>query len=500
MSASRRCVAAATASWRPASSVLERGSLTRRLVLVSLVWIVLAVAGGGLAIALAFRAALGAAEDARLEAWLHALVASLRAEPGGGVVLARGLGDPRFDQIFSGLYWQIESQNRVVAASRSLWDARLALPAGPDLEAAERVASGGVAAARTSGSHGWIDGPRRQRLRFVAERVVLQEPAPSAGETSLRVAIAADDEETQRAIAKLDRLLALSLGGLAAGLAAAVALQVRFGLAPVGRLVRALDAVRAGDRERLPETGPRELAPLIASMNALLDDESERLRRARAQAGNLAHALRTPLSLLALDAAAIRGAEGDVLRCRLEEVRREIEQRMARAAIAGPLAVRGMRTPLAEVARAVAGTLSRLFPQHTIEVDVGSDLAFRGDREDLVEMLGNLGENACKWAHHRVRISAGPADPEAESRTRTARLVLRVDDDGPGLAEEDAARAGERGVRLDERTPGAGLGLAIVTDIAVAHGGSLRLIRSPLGGLRAELTIPAAGPLPEPPA
>ena len=120
-------MAAATASWRSASSVLERGSLARRLVLVSLAWIALAVAGGGVALSLAFRSALGAAEDARLEAWLHALVASVRAEPGGGVALARDLGDPRFDQIFSGLYWQIESGGRVVAASRSLWDARLVL-------------------------------------------------------------------------------------------------------------------------------------------------------------------------------------------------------------------------------------------------------------------------------------------------------------------------------------------------------------------------------------
>ena len=484
--------------------MLECGSLARRLVLVSLAWIALAVAGGGLALALAFRSALGAAEDARLEAWLHALVASVRAEPGGGVALARGLGDPRFDQIFSGLYWQIESADRVVAASRSLWDARLALPAEAERSVADRARSDDASAANRGASdtapgdgagesRGWIEGPRRQRLRFVAERVVLQEPAPSGGEISIRVAIAADDEETRRAIARLDGLLALSLGALAAGLVAAVVLQVRFGLAPVSRLARALDAVRAGDRERLPETGPRELAPLVTSMNALLDDESERLRRARAQAGNLAHALRTPLSLLALDAEAVPGEPGEALRRRLTDVRAEIEQRMARAAIAGPLAVRGARTPVAEVANAVAGTLRRLFPERTIEVDVGAGLAFRGDREDLVEMLGNLGENACKWARNRVRISAESAASQAEDRARETRLVLRVDDDGPGMADADAARAGERGVRLDERTPGAGLGLSIVTDIAAAHGGSLRLARSPLGGLRADLTLPAAG-------
>lgn len=469
--------------------MLERGTLARRLVLVSLAWIAIAIAAGAVALSLSFRSALGAAEDARLEAWLHALVAALRIAPGGDVGLARGLGDPRFDQVFSGVYWQIESEDRIVAASRSLWDERLDLPIDPG--------SGTPAHATetaTATIHGSVEGPRRQRLRFVAERIVLQNLPPGSGDTALRVAVAADDDETRSAIARLDALLAVALGALAAGLAAAVVLQVRFGLAPLARLSRALDAVRAGERERLPEAGPRELAPLVASLNALLDDESERLRRARTQAGNLAHALRTPLALLALDAETVPGEPGEAIRRRLADVRTEIEQRMARAAIAGPLVVRGARTPLAEAASAVAVTLRRLFPDRTIDVDVPAHLAFRGDRDDLVEMLGNLGENACKWARARVRISAEPFADEPERGARDdARLVLRVDDDGPGMDDSAASHAAERGVRLDERAPGAGLGLSIVSDIASAHGGRLHLARSPLGGLRAEVSLPAAG-------
>lgn len=450
--------------------MLGRGSLARRLVAASLAWIVLTVLVGGVALSLAFRSALGAADDARLEAWLRALVASIRVEPGGGIGLARSLGDPRFEQVFSGLYWQIEEGGRVVAASRSLWDARLSLPEESTPNSVGPVSGGTLRAS--------VEGPRRQRLRVVTELVTLPDR-----ELPLRVAIAADDEEGRRAVARLDALLATSLGLLAAGLGAALVAQVRFGLRPLSRLARALEAVRSGERERLPEDGPHELAPLVGSLNALLDDESERLRRARAQAGNLAHALRTPLSLLALEADAIPGEAGDALRRRLSVVRAEIEQRMARAAIAGPLAVRGARTQLAEAAGAIADTLRRLFPERTIEVEIPEGLAFRGDREDLIEIVGNLAENACKWARRCVRITA----EEAEEGS----LVLRVDDDGPGLGAEATTRAVERGVRLDERTPGAGLGLSIVSEIATAHGGSMRLAASPLGGLRAEVLLPA---------
>lgn len=447
--------------------MLRRGSLARRLVVVSVAWIAVSVLAGGIALSLAFRGALGAAADARLEAWLHALVASVRTGPSGEVTLARSLGDPRFDQVFSGLYWQIESDGGVVAASRSLWDERLTLPEGPTDAQGHR--------------RGLVIGPRAQALRFASEGLTLpDQPAP------LRIVIAADDAETRRAVAHLDALLIGALGLLAAGLAAAVALQVAVGLRPLTRLARALESVRGGERDRLPEDGPEELAPLVASLNALLDEEAERVRRARAQAGNLAHALRTPLSLLALDADAIAGDEGERLRRRVDALRSEIDQRLARAAIAGPGAVRSERTPVAPVARDVAGTLRRLYADRTVEVDVPEGLVFRGDHDDLLEIAGNLAENACKWARRQVEIRASAAPGE--------RLVLVVDDDGPGMDEEDAARATARGVRLDERSPGAGLGLAIVSDIARAHGGSLRLSASALGGLRAEVTLPGAPP------
>ncbi len=369
--------------------------------------------------------------------------------------------------MFSGLYWQIEAGDGVVAASRSLWDERLAVPDGTaDAEGHLR---------------GVIAGPRGQPLRFASERVTAAgRPDP------LRVTLAADDAETRRAVARLDALLVAALGLLAAGLAATVALQVGVGLRPLSRLARALESVRTGDRDRLPEDGPRELAPLVGSLNALLDDAAERLRRARAQAGNLAHALRTPLSLLALEADAVPGEEGERLRRRVAALRAEIDERLARAAIAGPGAVRGERTLLADVANAVADTLRRLYPDRPIAVEVPERLAFRGDREDLVEIAGNLAENACKWARSEVRIHAEACAGDT--------LLLRVDDDGPGMDEDAAARAAVRGVRLDERAPGAGLGLSIVSDIASAYGGSLRLSPSPRGGLRAEVTLPAAAP------
>ena len=281
--------------------------------------------------------------------------------------------------------------------------------------------------------------------------------------------------------------LALTLAVLALGLVGAVVAQVHYGLLPLKRMRLALAHVRSGAATRLPETFPGEVQPLVHELNALLDHNADLLERARTQTGNLAHALKNPLTVIRSEAGAIAAPYGPVLREQADLMARQIEWHLARARAAGAHGVLGARAAVADVAKDLEFSLERLYHERALEIELRelNRLVFQGDAQDLEEMLGNLMDNACKWASSRVRLSG----------TRSgARLRLAVEDDGPGIAEHDRERVLQRGRRLDETTAGAGLGLAIVRDLAELYRGSLELTRSDLGGLCATLELPAAAP------
>ena len=444
---------------------MRRASLARRLVLLSCLWIALGLASAGVALSFAFRRSVEASFDVRMEAILYALVATLETDASGGVRVARPLPDPRFGQTLSGWYWQLSDEaGAPLATSPSLFDATL-----------EPRAGDGEAPA-------WTPGPRGERLRMLSRRVSLPRRAEP-----LLVTLAADDAEVLAESARFERWLAGCLGALAAGLVALVALQVRLGLRPLRELDRDLASVRRGDAERLPDASVDELAPLVASWNALLARDAEVVRRARTHVGNLAHALKTPLSLLRIEVGPLPGEGGDAARRHLATMEHLVEHHLARAAAAGPDALAGRGAPIGETLEAVASTLRRLFPERRIAVAAAPELSFPGAREDLEEIAGNLLENACKWAAREVRASA--------ARREDGSLEIAVEDDGPGRSDEELALARERGARLDERVPGSGLGLAIVDDLAGLYGGRLDLGRSRLGGLRAAVRVPGrAGP------
>jgi signal transduction histidine kinase len=278
--------------------------------------------------------------------------------------------------------------------------------------------------------------------------------------------------------------LAVTLAVLALGLIGAVVAQVRFGLAPLQRLRRAVTEVRAGAAVRLPESFPGEVQPVVSELNALLDSHAALLERARSQAGNLAHALKNPLTVIRNQAQALPEPHGTVVREEAEAMDRQIEWHLARARAAGAYGVLGARTSVVDVARDLRFSLERLHRDRALRIELGDvdGLVFQGDPQDLEEMLGNLMDNACKWARGRVRV--------AGSR-RGDRLWLAVEDDGPGIAGDKIEAALARGRRLDEATAGTGLGLGIVRDLAELYRGSLDLGRSDLGGLRAILELPA---------
>ena len=443
-------------------------SLAFRLVAGAALWCVAALGIGGYALSESFRDTAEAAFDARLGVLIESLVVA--SEPGAPLPVVRPLADARFRQPYSGWYWQIAAEpvteeapeTSMLVRSRSLFDAVLeAAPLGEDQMAVID-----------------LKGPDRERLRVATRRIEL------AG-ALYRYTVAGDTAEVDAEVARFNGTLIWSLGLLGAGLLAAVLFQVRFGLQPLRRVSRALADIRLGRAAKLEGKFPAEVRPLADELNALIDHNEAVLERARTHVGNLGHALKTPLSVLTNEAAAHDHPLAEIVRRQTTRMRRQVEHHALRARAAGARTVLGARTPLAPVIDDLRRALTRIHAERGLRLDVTCDtsLAFRGERQDLEEMIGNLLDNACKWAASHVRVT-GEADG--------GRARITVEEDGPGLPPEKAEEIIERGVRLDETVPGTGLGLAIVRDIAALYGGTLTLGRADLGGLRATLDLPAA--------
>jgi signal transduction histidine kinase len=449
-------------------------SLRFRLLAGALVWLACALAGAGVILADLFEEHVRGRVEAELETHLDQLTALLETGPDGRPQLTAEPSDPRFRRPLSGLYWQAEVAGIEPLRSRSLWDQALSLP--PDA-----LQDGEIH------RHDLVPGPAEPRLVVLERFVVL----PGEAGTRVRLAVAADARLVEEPAAVFARMLALSLAVLGLALLVAAVVQVEVGLRPLARLRQELAAVRGGQRKRFAtEAVPIEVEPLAEDLNLLLEHSEAVLARARVQAGNLAHALKADLTVLANEVRELTSANVAEavprLETRLGRMRRQVDHHMARARAAAARGVPGVSTDVAAVAAGLARTLERLHAERVlaIEVDVQDRLRFGGEREDLQEMLGNLMDNACKWARRRVRVT-GHVEGHGS-------LLLAVEDDGPGLPAELRQALPAPGVRLDESVPGTGLGLAVVRDLVELYGGTLRLEQATeLGGLRAELRLPA---------
>jgi len=437
-------------------------SLRGRLLLAGLAGIVAGAAVAAWLLGAMFERSALEAQDRRLADDLVYVAGALARDGDGRVRLRREPSDRRYAGVFSGHYWQV-GDGAEAFRSRSLWDFALALPAAP--------ADGHL---RT----GTLAGPRGQVLRTAEQ--MLRLPGVHA---PVRVWVGSDQAPLYADVARFRWRAAGGAAVLAAMLMLAAALQVRYGLRPLRGITDALARVRAGRDARLdPARLPLEVRPLAEHLNELLQHHERMVQRARESAQDLAHALKTPLAVLT--AQAERPGEdlaGDV-QAQVQRMRAVVERHLAVAAPAPAHAV-------ADVAAAV----QRLFAflraafagrELQLQAQVPPDLRFAGAAEDLEEMLGNLLENACKWARTTVTVDAG-RDGD--------RLWIEVGDDGPGLAAELREPALRRGVRLDEQVPGSGLGLAIVSDVADSYGGTLVLGEAAAGGLAARLWLPAGG-------
>jgi len=416
--------------------------------------------------------------DRRLGVYLRTLVADVAA-PEEGEKVAQSLGEPLFELPLSGWYWQVtklSAPKPEVRSSRSLWDGGL-----PHLEDMN------VPTAPDGTRKRYVPGPEDQRLRLVERTVDLGDDG------RYLVAVAGDaleiDDETQG----FDRAISVTFGVLAVVLLLTTMFQVRFGLAPLKRISAGLAAIRSGSAERLEGSFPVEIAPLARETNALIDANREIVERARTHVGNLAHALKTPLSVIMNEATA-RGDDPLAVKVREQAnvMRDQVQRHLERARIAARATVVGTVTEVAPVVTALARSMEKIHRDRGIAIDIEMprDMRFRGERQDLEEMVGNLVDNACKWAQSRVAVEVLPDRAEAAG----SNLRVVVDDDGPGLTatQREQVGAARRGNRLDETKPGSGLGLSIVVDLAALYGGALTLGTAPIGGLRAELVLPAA--------
>lgn len=414
----------------------------------------------------------------RLTADLDQVMAKLEVDARGLPSLDPSqLSDPRWTRPHSGLYWQVDGAGSGgqpgLLRSRSLWD--------EDLDAPRDHPAMGELHVHEVLNHGG-------RPLLLIERGLQADGAKQPW----RVMVASDMASMQQATGRFNTVLVWSLLLLLLLLTAGALLQVTLGLAPLGRLREALGALRDGRTQRLTGHYPDEVQPLVDDLNGVLDRQDEMLARARAQAGNLAHALKTPLTILgqgasqAVDSPSALNELPALVIDQVHVARRHVDWHLARSRAAAAQGAMGLRAPLRPVVDGLVRVMQKVHADKALAVkaDIDAKLTFAGEPQDLQEMLGNLLDNACKAARTQVRLAASQ-----EGKW----LNLSVDDDGCGIAPDQVPEALKRGHRLDENTPGSGLGLAIVEELAALYGGSLELGRSELGGLRALLVLPSSG-------
>lgn len=430
-------------------------SLRGRLLVLAGVWLTAALLAAFLVISHLLEEFVTNRFDAEAAAVSDALFATLGIDSEGETQVSTPPTDPRFGLPFSGWYWQVNSGDRIVAGSDSLLDGRL------------------------KGPEGSFSGGRGVGADGAALRVFRREITIPDSDSRIAVIVTAPLSQIDESLQKIRTPLAVSLIVLGLGLAAASVVQVTAGLRSLDRLGQDLREVRSGRADRIAVPDVSELRPLAGEINAALDQNALQLDRSRHHLGNLAHSLRTPLAALANELP--HDHNGQALIARMDRL---VGWHLRRARQAGPQKL-GRRSPVRPVIDDIMLVLR--WPMHdkgmTAIIACPTDAGFSGERQDLEEIIGNLAENAVKWGKSQIRITVSDGSKH---------FVLRVEDDGPGMAQTDAPKALKRGARLDEfGLSGSGLGLAIVADLAALHGGELRLERAELGGLAAIVELPA---------
>ena len=455
--------APASAADPAVSASRHTGSLARRMMVIAALWIIALLALGGLALDRALTSMVSRQFDEQLERSLTAMIASAELDPFGEVYFNRPLGEQRFLEPGSGFYWQISGAQMPTFASRSLWDERLVLPPGEPLQPA------------------FYDSDQLEgdRLRMVQRSVQLP-----GSEVKWQFVVAGSRAELDGQLAEIRSILAWSFAVLGIGLFLMSMAQTWYGLGPLRRIRQAIARIRSSGENRVTEPLPLEVQPMVEELNALLAHSERQAEEARTHAGNLAHALKTPLTVLT-NAASADDADLPAITLReAETMRRQVEHHLARARAVGRRAVGLSRANVMDSANGVQRAVERLYPAVRFDLAGVAASEVAVERQDLDEILGNLVENAAKYGGGSVFVTVD-ADPGSEQ------CAIWIEDDGAGIAPDKRGALFSRGARLDTEKPGTGLGLAIVRDVAEIYGGSVRLDESEdLGGLLVELRLP----------
>jgi len=444
--------------------------------LIAAGWIFVLLLGGGVALERTLTSQVEANFDEQLEYILTAMIASAEIDASGEVYFYRTLGDQRFLEPGSGLYWQISGGDFESWPSRSLWDRTL------KLQGVIRDAAGFDSEAHFYNS----DQFKGESLRIAERTVILP-----GSQTRWTFAVASATEQMDTQIGRVRLILIWSFAVLGLGLLVMALLQIRYGLSPLRRVRAAIQNLRTTGANRITEPLPLEVQPLVEELNALIEHSEKQAEEARRHAGNLAHALKTPLTVLTNAATARAPDLGEAVMRETRAMQRHVDHHLARARAVGRRAIGLARSNVRDSAEAVRRAVERLYPEGRLDIAGSRTAAVALERQDLDELLGNLIENAAKYGGGSVFVTIDPDEDEAPRDPN--QCLIWVEDDGTGIPAAERTRIFDRGVRLDTDKPGTGLGLAIVRDVAEIYGGSVTLGTSQdLGGLLVELRLPRA--------
>jgi signal transduction histidine kinase len=456
-------------------------SLAFRLFTTAAAWTLLVLPFAGIIIYGLYRDDVQASFDGQLQKLVNAITVDSMGNGDAPPTPPANLYEPLFEVTHSGWYWQITPLDDPAArrlVSSSLATAKLPSPA------AKRISPDATGAR-------WMTakGPGDEPLRLVE---VIDTPGHEPNKPRYSIIVAGPQDWLDHLVANFRYRLTTALALAGIGLVAVTLFQVRFGLLPLRKIEQGLAAIRSGASTTLEGGLPAEIEPLQTELNALIHSNQEIVDRARTQVGNLAHALKTPLAVITNEARGDKTGLGSKVAEQAQIMSEQVKHYLDRARMAARVNVIGRVTPVLPVVEPLVRALERINQEKGVKIAVACppDARFQGERQDLEEMLGNLLDNACKWARKNVVLDVEVV--ALTGRGHNKRLAITVSDDGKGLTREQRARIGKRGLRLDETKPGSGLGLSIVMDLAQSYRGSYELAESAGGGLAVKLDLPAA--------
>ncbi|MGD8112703.1 ATP-binding protein [Vibrio sp. TRT 17S01] len=438
-------------------SRFKRLSLKGRLFLAAVLWLSAMILAAGIGIPRLVNDYLINDVKSQLNLSMDEITANIEVDKNGRLTLDSRLSDPRFNRPYSGLYWSASTDNQVLR-SRSLWDR--------DIQVEQK------------GLKEIVRGAKNEKLIYISQAIYLPDFTHP-----VEIIIGLDEDPLEHTLTSLVSQLWIILGLLFAGVLIFVELQVRWSLRPLNKMHNELSQLRLGKRDSLEEDYPSEVSPLVSDLNALLFHYQELLERARQHAGNLSHALKTPLSVLKNDITALSDEEKQRLSVPVEQIQSQIDYHLGRARMAGSANILSVKVNPSDRVDTISMAFDKVYAQREVVLinELDTDLEVAVDPTDFDEMIGNLLENGYKWASSVIRVYSEELGNDF--------INIHVCDDGPGIPQQQRKHAIQRGVRLDETTPGTGLGLNIVCEMAHSYRGDLSLSDSSMGGLQATLKL-----------